>query len=140
MGHLTLVTSSTPIRTSRTDTRLLKICRQYLLGHQHLNRLRAEQAKAQKIAAAVLRDRPDDGEAAALWQACWDTTPAGAMARGVAWNEKQQAKLLSEISETPARTEAGLRARLQVWRSVLAVDDADRLLDAIVADTSKRKA
>jgi hypothetical protein len=30
--HLTLISdTTTPVRTSRTDTKLLKVCRQYLL-------------------------------------------------------------------------------------------------------------
>jgi hypothetical protein len=140
MGHLALVTpTAAPIRTSRTDTRLLKICRQYLLLLQHQASLREKHATAQAVAAQVLRDRPEDPLASALWVRLWDATTAAALSRGVAHNERRLAELLTEIAETPAKTEAGLRARLQVWRTVLAADDADRLLDGIVADFTRKR-
>lgn len=142
MGHLSLVTpTAAPNRTSRTDTRLLKICRQYLLGHQHLAKLRASQQAAETLTQAVLRE-PDETnpDAVALWRDLYSNTDAAKFSNGIAWEEKRLTKLLAEISETPAKTEAGLRARLQVWRAVLAADDADRLLDAIVADARQRRA
>jgi hypothetical protein len=139
MGHLVLVTTAAPKSAPTTDTRLLKLCRQYLLGHQHLAHLRDKAATARNVAAAVLRDPPGDPEAAALWRQCWDATPAGQMTRGVEWNEKKLGELLAEISETPARTEAGLRARLQVWRTVIAADHADRMLDSIISDCRSRR-
>lgn len=139
--HLAIVTNSTPIRTSRTDSRLLKACRQYLLGHQHLAKLRASQQAAEHLAQAVLRE-PDvtNPDAVALWRDLYQQTNAAKFRNGIAWEEKRLAKLLAEISEIPARTEAGLRARLQVWRTVIAADDADALLDNIISDTRKRRA
>jgi hypothetical protein len=139
--QLAIVTNLTPTRTSRTDTRLLKICRQYLLQSQHLAKLRTSQQAAETLAQAVLR-KPDDSdpEALALWRDLYSNTNAARYAGGIEWGERRLAMLLTEISETPACTERGLRARLEVFRAVLAQDDADRLLDAIVADTRKRRA
>jgi hypothetical protein len=138
MAHLALVTSSTP-KVSTTDTRLLKACRQYLAGHAHLADLRQRHVAAMALAASVLRKRPADPAASDLWLRLWQTTPAHYLTHGVACSEKRQAALLAEIAETPARTEAGLRARLQVWRTVLAADEADRLLDSVIADCRSRR-
>jgi hypothetical protein len=138
MGHLALVTTTAP--TSRTDTRLVKLCRQYLALLRILDDLRAKRDRAQALASAVLHDRPHDPDAAALWSRCWQTTPACLLARGVEDNERKRADLLAEIIATPARTEAGMRARMQVWRTVHDPDDADRLLDSAMADIRMRRA
>jgi hypothetical protein len=139
-AHLALVPTSAPKPVPTTDTRLLRVCRQYLALLPHLARLREAHAAAETVAAAVLRDLPADPEAAALWRQCWYTTPASHLSRGVENNERRLAELLDEITSTPAKTEAGLRARLQVWRTVHAADTADLLLDSIMADCrSKRR-
>ena len=138
MAHLALV-PTVPKPAPTTDTRLLKLWRQYLASHAYLAELRQQHVAAMAIAASVLRKRPADPAASDLWAKLWQTTPAYFLTHGIACSEKRQAALLAEIAETPARTEAGLRARMQVWRTVLAADDADRLLDAIVADCRSRR-
>jgi hypothetical protein len=92
------------------------------------------------MAKQVLRDRPTDPEAAALWKQCWDAIPAGYLSHGIQHEERKLTELLAEIIATPAQTEGGVRARMQVWRCILAADDADALLDSIVADCRKRRA
>jgi hypothetical protein len=138
MTALRLVTTTAP--ASRTDTRLLKVCRQYLALMAHIQTLRDKRDRAQALAAAVLHDPPTDHDAAALWSRLWQTTPACFLARGVEDNERRLDGLLTEIVQTPARTEAGIRARLQVWRTVLSADDADLLLDSLMADIRRRRA
>ena len=139
MAHLALVTTTAPKPAPTTDTRLLKACRQYQLEAVNLRRLQDMLTTARRIAEVVLRDPPDDPDAAALWRQCWESTPASHLSRGVGYSEKRLEKLLTEIAETPARTEAGLRARMQVWRMVLAADDADRMLDSIISDCCARR-
>jgi hypothetical protein len=136
---LALVSDTTVTRPSRTDTKLLKICRQYLLRRQHLSKLRMSHGKALSMAKKVLRDRPTDEAAAALWQQCWEAIPAGYLCKGIEHEERKLTELLAEIIATPAQTEGGVRARMQVWRTILAADDADTLLDSIVADLSHRR-
>lgn len=138
MAHLTLVASSTP-KHPKTDTRLIKVCGQYLLLLTHLADLRKKHARAVVLTGKILRDQPTDPEAADLWRRCWNTTPASYLGRGVEYNERKLAELLTEIVQTPAHTEAGFRARMQVWRTILAADDADLLLDSIAADFRKRR-
>lgn len=137
MAHLTLVTSST--KPAKTDARLVKACGQYLLLLTHLADLREKHARAVVLAGKILRDQPTDPEAAELWRRCWATTPASYLGRGVEHSERKLAELLTEIIQTPAQTEAGFRARMQVWRTILAADDADHLLDSIAADFRKRR-
>lgn len=137
MAHLTLVTTK-PQSHPKTDTRLLKMCARYLQLLGHLRELREKHRKALALAETILRDPPADPDAADLWKKCWNTTPACHLGRGVESNERTLAELLDEITTTPAQTEVGFRARMQVWRTVLAVDDADRLLDAIAADFKRR--
>lgn len=138
MAHLTLVTTK-PQSHPKTDTRLLKLCARYLqlLGHQR--ELREKHRKALALAEKILRDKPADTEAADLWRKCWHTTPAHHLGCGVESNERKLAELIDEITTTPAQTEAGVRARLHVWRTILGADDADRLLDSIAADFRRRR-
>lgn len=137
MTHLTLVTSSN--KPAKTDTRLLKLCARYLQLLGHLRELREKHRTALALAETILRDKPTDPDAADLWKKCWNTTPACHLGRGVESNERTLAELIDEITTTPAQTEAGFRARLHVWRTILAADDADRMLDSIAADFKRRR-
>ena len=49
-------------------------------------------------------------------------------------------ELLAEIVQLPARTEAGFRARLYIWRLIDDAEDAELLLQAITADFGRRRA
>lgn len=122
-----------------TDTRLLALCRRYLVELKHLAALQDKAESAQTLADAVLRDRPDDPQALDLWRKCWGATPASYLTRGVQHSEERLADLLEEIISRPALTEAGVRARLQVWRTVHDADHADRLLDSIMVDWPRRR-
>lgn len=137
MPHLSLV-PTIPHKRQTTDGRLLKTCRQYLLTLRHLQELRAAQIEAQAVADIVLRDRPDDPVAAALWAELWDTR-AAPLSRKIEYHTCQLAELLSRIIATPATTDDGVRARLEVWRTVHDADDADRLIDSVMADFRTRR-
>jgi hypothetical protein len=138
MGHLSLVTAAPRSRPTR-DAQLLKTVRRYLLLIDHLHQKRSWHREAHALAMSVLAEHPDDPEAAALWDRLYANTPAFLFGRGIQYDERRLAELLDQIIAMPAKSEAGVRAKLSVWRTVLAPDDADRLLDSALADTRMRR-